>query len=77
MFVEKMKLCTRVKAPKHTVYTDFATFEVRIRPEVLNWLIENHIYDGELIAEGVGHDPIYVYYFAKEQDAILFSLRWL
>lgn len=77
MFVEKMKLCTRVVAPKHTITTDVTTFRTSPTPEVEEWLFQNKIWDGELLAEGVGHDPIYVYYFAKEQDAILFSLRWL
>lgn len=77
MHVDKMKLCTRVNAPEHTIYTDFNTFEVRIRPEVAQWLDENDIWDGELILDKVGDDLVYVYYFADEQDAILFALRWL
>jgi len=76
MHVDKMKLCTRIKAPEHTIYTDFASFEVRIRPEVLNWLTENDINDGELIAEGNHPNLNYVYYFVNEQDAIMFNLRW-
>lgn len=78
MHVDRMKLCTRVKAPEHTIYTNFTTFEVRIRPEVEEWFSQNKIWDGELIAEDDGdHGPLYVFYFANEKDAIMFSLRWL
>lgn len=78
MHVDKMKICTRVKAPNHTLTTDITTFRTLPKPEVAQWLYENDIWDCELIAEDDGdHGPLYVYYFADERDAILFSLRWL
>lgn len=78
MHVDKMKLCTRVKAPKHTLTTDITTFRTLPKPEVEQWLCENDIWDCELIAEDDGdHGPLYVFYFVNERDAILFSLRWL
>ena len=78
MHVDKMKQCTRVVAPKHTITTDVTTFRTSPTPEVEQWLFQNKIWDGELIAEDDGdHGPLYVFYFANERDAILFSLRWL
>lgn len=78
MHVDKMKLCTRVKAPEHTIVRDIATFRISPTPEVEEWLFENNILDGALIAEDDGdHGPLFVYYFVNEKDAMLFSLRWL
>lgn len=77
MNVDKMKLCTRVVAPKHTINTDVMTFKTSPTPDVEEWFLQNKIWDSELLAEDDGdHGPLFVYYFAKEQDAILFSLRW-
>lgn len=78
MHVEQMKRCTRVKAPRHTVSTDIMTFNVVVEDPVMEWLENNNIWDWDLIAEDDGdHGPLYVFYFANEKDAIMFSLRWL
>ena len=77
MHVNQMAKCTRVKAPIHTIYTDIITFNVIVEPFVIEWLEEHDIWDWELIAEDDGdHGPLYVYYFAQGQDAVMFSLRW-
>ena len=77
MHVDKMKLCTRVKAPLHTIVTDVVSFKTSPTKEVEDWLAEHGIWDGELIAEDDGdHGPLYVYYFVKPEDAVMFALRW-
>jgi len=77
MHVDKMKLCTRVRAPQHTLYTSIFTGLTIPKFAVRVWLDINNILDYELIAEDDGdHGPLYVFYFVHEQDAIWFMLRW-
>jgi len=77
MHVDIMKICTRVKAPKHTITTDVMTFQARVAKEVEDWLNDHHIWDYELLGFDDGdHGPPYAYYFVNKQDAVMFALRW-
>lgn len=82
MHVEKMKLCTIIAAPEHTLTADSTSFTTRPTKEVTDWLAEHGIWDGELIAQhsrnntGQQFELRYAYYFANERDAIMFALRW-
>ena len=52
MSFEKLKLCTRVLAPKRTYVTNIQTWKTTPTPEVLEWFDKNNIRDFELVEEG-------------------------
>lgn len=76
MSFEKLKLCTRVLAPKRTYVTNIQTWKTTPTPEVLEWFDKNNIRDFELVGAGSDLHSFYVYYFVNEWDAVMFSLRW-